>query len=228
MHHPMPPEGFVELRPPDTLAVDFANTVACTSCRAEDALASSAELSAWATPRFGPAFDLLGPHELARLRQLRSTVRELLYATVDRRRPAARALRAANLALRGGGRRVELRWSEEGGWSERPSGIEGSDRVAEAVLESTIHLLTGSEVGKLRACRAPECAHLLIARTGSQIWCSPTGCGNRARVARHYWKGRGTRPGMEVRARPPARTRARGGPLRAGAPTARRPPLKPT
>ena len=46
------------------------------------------------------------------------------------------------------------------------------------------------EPDKVRRCQGPRCRHYILARTSKHLWCSPTGCGNRARVARHYERER--------------------------------------
>lgn len=54
------------------------------------------------------------------------------------------------------------------------------------LAEAAIDLLSGPDVGKIRACGGPGCRMLFLARHPRRQWCSPEICGNRVRVARHY------------------------------------------
>ena len=188
----------LDARGTESLAVDFANTVACPSCRARDGLSTSADLVRWlaAHPRVEPWAPR--PEELAPLRHFRETVRSLLQSTARGEPPDPKALARLNRAI--SETPLALTWTAAG-WRRSPaSETEGLRRAVGRLAAATAELLTGPRRDSLRACHAPDCAHFLLARTRGQIWCSPTGCGNRARVARHYWKEKG---------RPAARRRTR-------------------
>jgi predicted RNA-binding Zn ribbon-like protein len=60
--------------------------------------------------------------------------------------------------------------------------------VVGTLAEQAVDLLTGPE--DLRACRAPGCVLYFVRQHPRREWCS-TGCGNRARVARHYRRHHG-------------------------------------
>jgi predicted RNA-binding Zn ribbon-like protein len=54
-----------------------------------------------------------------------------------------------------------------------------------AIAEEAVALLAGPDRLLLRACRAPGCVLYFVRNHPRREWCSD-GCGNRARVARHY------------------------------------------
>ncbi len=53
------------------------------------------------------------------------------------------------------------------------------------IADAAIALLTGPQRESLRACHAPGCVLYFVKQHPRREWCS-AGCGNRARVARHY------------------------------------------
>jgi predicted RNA-binding Zn ribbon-like protein len=171
------------------LAVDFANTVACPGCRGGDALASTREADRWVRRKL-PDLDLrIGPRDLPRLRRFRDDVRGVLAASADQTRPASAALSAVNRAVGRSPPYAELRW-RPGKWlaEEREAPGPTSARLAAIVAHAAIDLLSGTPSPRVIRCEGPACVHFLVARRAEQRWCSPTGCGNRARVQRHYRK----------------------------------------
>jgi predicted RNA-binding Zn ribbon-like protein len=67
--------------------------------------------------------------------------------------------------------------------------VESAHTFADAALsniaEQAVDLFTGPDRQQLRACYAPGCVLYFIRNHPRREWCS-AGCGNRARVARHY------------------------------------------
>lgn len=167
-------------------AVDFANTVACKACRADDVLLSQAETRDWIRDHGGTVPARGEVLDLHRLRRFRGDVRAVMDAAIQNARPSPGVVAAINDASRREGEWPSLRWSG-GRWtaSSRARAAGATQRVAGAVARSLIRLLTGPDGGRLGACHAPRCAHLVLVRTSQQLWCSPT-CGNRVRVARHW------------------------------------------
>ena len=53
------------------------------------------------------------------------------------------------------------------------------------VATDAMHLLTGSDAPRLRACQAPGCVLYFLKTHPRREWCSDA-CGNRTRAARHY------------------------------------------
>ena len=198
------------------LAVDLANSVGCPSCGGRDALSSRAEADRWirrvAPGRWRP----ISAAELSSLREFRDDVRALLRAIAQRSAPPSTALRAVNRAASEVRSRPQLHWSGTE-WSVEERGP--YPRRARALLSesarSVIDIASGSDRRMLRPCSGPDCVHFLMAQRASQRWCSAQGCGNRARVRRHYRKVHPTRiPSLPTKAKSsplsPA-THARGG-----------------
>ncbi len=52
--------------------------------------------------------------------------------------------------------------------------------------EAAAALLAGPAAGKAGECEADDCAMLFLPTHPRRRWCSPSRCGNRARVARYY------------------------------------------
>lgn len=57
--------------------------------------------------------------------------------------------------------------------------------AVELIAHQGVELLTGPGAERLRPCLAPNCLLFFVKDHARREWCSP-GCGNRARVARHY------------------------------------------
>lgn len=208
-------------RPPslESLPVDFANTVACPGCRGGDALATPGTARAWVRSKFGGAVWLGDAADLERLRRLRNEVGGLLRAAAGSARPDPATLASFNRALQRPVVPAPLRWSEDG-WNQEsvPARVRTGDLV-ELVARSTARVLVGPDRQRVRSCQGPGCVHFLFARSSRQLWCSPSGCGNRVRVQRHYRRARSanrTRGYEAVPGSPPAR-RSRN--ARAGTPS---------
>ena len=180
-HHPRTKER------PGALAVDFANTVACSSCRVSDALSSAEQWSRWTNARKDLPKSRLRSHDLRFLRRLRADLRALLSACTTGNRPDFHALATINSIHRRAAHRLVLDW-RPGSWivTHETANSGPLDEIAGPVVRSFTDLVGGSERRRLKSCLGQGCAHFLLARTRQQVWCSPTGCGNRARAARHY------------------------------------------
>lgn len=125
------------------------------------------------------------------LRELRDSLRLLAAeATKDLRPPAVaqELTRPEAIATLNALAAVwpELVWPE----GRRPSrayrvhGTVGALAVG-LIAHQGVELLTGPGRDKLRPCLAPNCLLFFVKDHARREWCSP-GCGNRARVARHY------------------------------------------
>ncbi len=67
--------------------------------------------------------------------------------------------------------------------------------VAAALAESTAALLTAPTIQTVRQCEADFCVLLFLPTHPRRRWCSPTICGNRVRVGRHYQRHKKRTPG---------------------------------
>lgn len=173
------------------VALDFVNTVACRACRTSDGLSSAEELGRWNVAHAGlPLFVMTGP-VLDELRILREELRDSFAAQAEGKPPTPPTLARINRTLRGS--RTYLRAGyADGRWQfeEVTEGTAPDELWMATVLRATANLLESPLANKLRKCQAPACNHFLVSRRRGQRWCSPTGCGNRVRVARHYRKAK--------------------------------------
>jgi len=170
-------------------AIDFANGVACPGCRGGDALASLKELRAWARRHAVARAEDLSSSDLSVLRRFRSAVRQALEARVGRRRPTPLVLELINRSAADAPELVRVSW-HRGVWTAvaSQSPTTAVRQLKSVIARSAVELLSGVDSRHLRRCAGPGCIHFLVASRPAQRWCSPTGCGNRARVQRHYRK----------------------------------------
>jgi predicted RNA-binding Zn ribbon-like protein len=198
-------DDIADLVPAEPLPVRLMNTVWADRHGVHDDLTSVDRLQQWlertglertGLERTGlDGTSQLGPEDLAAFRRLRAAARRAAAHVTADDRPAATAggadLAAAladlnadtaacapALVLDGGD--LALRW--------RP-GARAADRIRSELALETAQLLTGEQGGLLRACHAPGCVLYFVKDHPRREWCS-SGCGNRARVARHYEKHR--------------------------------------
>ncbi|MFE0102325.1 CGNR zinc finger domain-containing protein [Streptomyces sp. NPDC059009] len=71
------------------------------------------------------------------------------------------------------------------------AGAPSPDLLAAALARAALAFLAGPDLPRLRACHAPRCVRYFLKEHPRQEWCKPS-CGNRARVARHHQRHRGT------------------------------------
>jgi predicted RNA-binding Zn ribbon-like protein len=174
-----------------SLAVDLANTVACPGCRGGDALDSVKDARRWLRAHLPGVKPRVTPADLPPLRVFRSELRRVLAAASARTRPPLAAVSAVNRAAGQNFPQPRLRWTSRDWVSEEVYGQQPiRERVTSLAARDLIDLLGRNEQLPVRQCEGPGCLHFLLARTGRQRWCSPTGCGNRVRVQRHYQKVR--------------------------------------
>jgi predicted RNA-binding Zn ribbon-like protein len=136
------------------------------------------------------------PDVLRRLRALRDAVRRLAAeATADDRTAwsspvgVAEAVRVLNAAAAAAPTWTELDRVADGRLVRvTRSAASPALAVVGLLAEQATGLLTGPE--DLRACRAPGCVLYFVKAHPRREWCS-AGCGNRARVARHYRRHHG-------------------------------------
>ena len=74
---------------------------------------------------------------------------------------------------------------------------DGDDRtrLLAELGDAALDLLADPRAGTIRGCEGPGCLMLFLSAHPGRRWCSPTLCGNRARVARHYQRHRTSGPG---------------------------------
>lgn len=171
------------------LALDLANSVGCPGCRVTDGLADEKTARAWVRAHLRVPTGPPGRTERFRVELLK--FRALLTRMLTDR-VSGRRLRPADLArLNAASLRAPktLILSYRGSRLSEEESQPGADPLASSlgrIFRSAIHVLAASEGRSVRRCQGPGCVHFILARRADQLWCSPTGCGNRARVARHF------------------------------------------
>jgi predicted RNA-binding Zn ribbon-like protein len=188
-------DEIADLLPDEPLPVRLMNTVWADRHGVHDDLTTVDQLRHWfgCTGLAGAA--QLGPEDLAAFRRLRDAIRRIAAYVTDDDRPAAfasgdliaalsdlnadAATCAPALVLDERGR-PELRWHP----GPRPA-----DRSRAELALAAARLLGGAEADQLRACHGPGCVLYFRKDHPRRGWCS-AGCGNRARVARHYERHR--------------------------------------
>jgi predicted RNA-binding Zn ribbon-like protein len=190
------PDEIADLLPDEPLPVRLMNTVWADRHGVHDDLTSVGRLRGWFARAGLPGAEQLGPEDLAAFRRLRDAARRIAAHVTDDDRPAALAgagdlvdaLAALNadatscvpaLVLDGGGHPV-LRWHP---------GPREADRSRAELALAAASLFGGAEADLLRACHGPGCVLYFRKDHPRRGWCS-AGCGNRARVARHYERHR--------------------------------------
>lgn len=102
------------------------------------------------------------------------------------RKPPAGALAGLNDALRAAPATAQARWDGTAVTAETHRSGSRAARLAAVFAEATVQLLTEPDIRNVRRCDAPACVMLFLPRNPRRRWCTPSICGNRARVARYY------------------------------------------
>jgi predicted RNA-binding Zn ribbon-like protein len=163
-------------------AVDLANTMMTTPAGKRDLLESDDQLAAWVAAEQGRIPGVgAARNRPSEVRELRATVRELLYARARGERAPENARRRINAISASAPVRVEL--TAAGRAVEQPAAKDPYALFEATVARSAIELADRAE-DRLSVCEAPSCGMLYLREHPRQVWCSKA-CGNRARVARH-------------------------------------------
>jgi predicted RNA-binding Zn ribbon-like protein len=170
----------------EPVAVELMNTIWADREGVHDVLVDADGLAGWLS-----AVNLAGDGDLVdEFRRLRDALRFLAAAATGDTRPAAasptQGIEAAVAAVNASCAYAPS-WSEMEWPRKRVTKSAHSGAIAElsTIAEQAIALFTGEARDKLRACHAPGCVLYFIRDHPRREWCS-AGCGNRARVARHY------------------------------------------
>ncbi|MCG3043849.1 CGNR zinc finger domain-containing protein [Streptomyces fenghuangensis] len=179
----------------EPLPVEFANTLSAVRGCLVEGLGSPAELESWLRrhrdlfPEPGPLRkDELraGEQQLVHARVLRDALRRLIAARVDRKVPDPWDIAHVNRASGMSQSWPVLVWRDA--HAPGADSLCTADAVTHAlslIARSSVLLLSGEQGALLRSCRAPGCVLFFYRHHPRRAWCS-SGCGNRARVARHH------------------------------------------
>jgi predicted RNA-binding Zn ribbon-like protein len=186
----------------EPLPVELMNTVGVHGDGILDALEDDAGVAVWlraVAGRVGAEVGT-GPGQLdadavrsaaGALRELRDALRRLAAETTGDPRPSAtapeltrpEAIAALNALATAW---PELAWPADGQPSRAYRARGTAARIAvELIAHQGVELFAGPWRERLRPCLAPNCLLFFVKDHARREWCSP-GCGNRARVARHY------------------------------------------
>jgi predicted RNA-binding Zn ribbon-like protein len=196
----------VETRAPllgEPWPVELMNTIWADRDGVHDELDDPADAAAWlALAAVALARDVSGPMEPdaavhRRLRTLRDALRRLgAETTADPRTAwtspttADDALAALNDVAAAAPSWARLCRGPDGGFTRvSASAHPASEAVVSVIAEQGVDLFTDPGQGPLRACLGPGCVLYFVKAHPRREWCS-AGCGNRARVARHYRRHR--------------------------------------
>ncbi|WP_067534660.1 CGNR zinc finger domain-containing protein [Nocardia crassostreae] len=170
----------------EPLALDLVNTRPVDA----DLLATPDQLAAWVTRQSDrlaePPPTLFDEADLAAVHAVRDHTAAALAALLHGRRPPATAVDGLVAAQSVAPAIRVLDWDGTAfvATSTRvgPAGV----RLAAALAEAAVDLLTDPAITKLKCCAADDCVMLFLPAHPRRQWCSPARCGNRARVARYY------------------------------------------
>jgi predicted RNA-binding Zn ribbon-like protein len=177
------------------VALDLADTVMLAVDPAVDLLASPEQSAAWWRLELPRLPDSARPDPAA-VRRLRSAVRDLLDAHLERRAPLPTSLEDVNAVAAAVPSSLRLVPDETGALTAvtRWHTEHGGNVALAAIAREAIDLLASPDrLARLRRCANPDCSMLFLAETSRRQWCASNVCGNRVRVARHYQRVREAR-----------------------------------
>lgn len=212
------PQGAITLvLPGEPVAVRLMNTIWASRSGVHDVLASTSSARAWldavvpgatagpddvdpVVPGTAAIPYALSAGDAERLRELRDALRRLAALLTGDERPAAssaigdvdRAIAVVNRAAAQGPVWPALELAEGVPRARLEGRATGVSRALAVIARDAIALLGTGDVPALGACHAPRCVLYFVKDHPRREWCS-AGCGNRARVARHYQRGRSSR-----------------------------------
>ena len=136
--------------------------------------------------------------ELARIRRVRSALREVVDSVVEARTPDADAVHLVNAVLEGRRpTRIELDGSALR-IGHRHADTPVDDALA-LIAEAIVEELASGRPERMRVCANDRCrwAFFDSSPTGRRRWCDMRSCGNQAKAARHRARLRGIDPNPE-------------------------------
>lgn len=178
----------------EPLPLEFVNTVFPVRGTLRDGFRTPEHVAWWLSAcrhRFATrvpdsALDAIDAADARCFVLLRDAARRLVDAYVHHRDPEPWDVAQVNRVSSLGGSWPQLCWS----MGERPLVVEVSATppivaVQIEITRALIDLLAGTSGMEPQACLAPGCVFFFDRSRSRREWCS-TGCGNRARAARHY------------------------------------------
>lgn len=173
----------------EPLALDLVNTRVNRDGQLVDLLDGPAALAAWLRAEHGRLAwaGRVGDAELRAVLALRDAIDELLCALEVHTTPARAAVAAVNRALSRRDAHARLVWTKTGPRAAPASSGARHHALLQALAADATQLLTGLQAARIRKCAHPDCRLRFVAFSTRRRWCSGATCGNRARVAKHYY-----------------------------------------
>jgi predicted RNA-binding Zn ribbon-like protein len=187
----------------EPLAVELMNTIWADRDGVHDALDSAAGLCGWLSAvASSPALPrTLSRSVLADFTALRDALRVMAAAITEDTRPGAshasrdleQAVATVNRSCAAAPSWSQLSWPDAGRPRRQSVTANGpAESALSRIAELAAELLGSGQAAELRACHGPGCVLYFLRDHPRREWCS-AGCGNRARVARHYARHHGGR-----------------------------------
>jgi predicted RNA-binding Zn ribbon-like protein len=177
---------FSEALTGEPLALDLVNTVAGPPGNEVDLLGTPAALRAWLTAQQARLGSADGEIDLEAVHALRAHIAAAIHAACAGQPPPPTALRAITAALRNAPAHQELGWDGETvTTTPRRTGNPTTILLAQ-LAAAAAELLASPAIRQVRRCEGRNCRMLFLPASPRRRWCSPTVCGNRARVTRYY------------------------------------------
>ncbi|TQM79889.1 putative RNA-binding Zn ribbon-like protein [Saccharothrix saharensis] len=174
------------------LALDLVNTRPVTGDGRADLLDTPRRLAAWLAlePALRAGRATPTAADLAPVHAVREHVDAAVHALLRGTRPPRTALVGLTEAMRAAPAVRELGWDGSAVTATHRRAGRLGVRLAAHLAEAAADLLTDPAVDTLRRCEAEDCVMVFLPAHPRRRWCSPTRCGNRARVARYYQRHR--------------------------------------
>jgi predicted RNA-binding Zn ribbon-like protein len=127
---------------------------------------------------------------LGRAWAFRKALHECLRSVVRREAPPEASIALINAAITDSPPRFTLAQKADGIALAIPAGPHPD--LLRPVLSSALHLLSSTDLARLRECAADRCGRLYLDHTknASRRWCDMGTCGNRAKARRHQARRR--------------------------------------
>ncbi|HEX6354952.1 CGNR zinc finger domain-containing protein [Actinophytocola sp.] len=174
----------------EPLALDLVNTRPLSGDGPVDLLDTPERLASWLDlepalqEEVGDAVPTAA--DLVAVHAVREHIDVAVHALLHGTRPPKTALRGLTEAQRAAPAVWELDWDGAAVIATARRGGRLGVRLAARLAEAAVDLLAQPAIRRLRECEADDCVMLFLPAHPRRRWCSPTRCGNRARVARYY------------------------------------------
>jgi predicted RNA-binding Zn ribbon-like protein len=176
----------------EPLSLDLVNTRIRRDGADVDLLDKPSALATWLAAEAGrqPWSGAATAADLQAVRALRDAIAALLAAQRTGVPPPPAALRAVNKILSTSASTTRLVWASAGPRVKVQATMSKQDALLHALALDAVGILASPQANLLRTCEHPDCVLQFLARNPRRRWCSAAVCGNRARVARHYFRQR--------------------------------------